>query len=108
MTPADIAALRARLLELQGKALAQLIAAVPIIDAGMLRLVADIRATLAVLDAEHRRWTHAPAFMRTSAPACVLWAIQTQGGRRKHPATYLPSRFGPPYAQRTPPFKSDF
>lgn len=55
MTRADTDALRARLHELQIEALGQLVAALPIVDGGMLRLVADIRATLAVLDAEQRR-----------------------------------------------------
>lgn len=50
MIRADTAALRTRLLDLQHEALAQLIDAVPVVDLGTLRLVADLRATLAVLD----------------------------------------------------------
>src|SRR4051794_24718419 len=81
MTPADIAAFRARLLELQGEALAQLIAAVPIIDAGMLRLVADIRATLAVLDdASQRMMTPRPRFMRSSGQRMASVGHPDPGG----------------------------
>lgn len=49
---ADPAALRARLIELRRDALAQLAAALPIIDGGMLRLVADTSAVLAAIEAE--------------------------------------------------------
>jgi len=49
MTPDSAAALRARLLALHRDALAQL-AAAEVIDSGLLRLVADSSAVLAVLD----------------------------------------------------------
>jgi hypothetical protein len=52
MTPDDAAALRDRLIELRADAVRQLAEAVPIIDTGLLRLVADTTATLAALDDE--------------------------------------------------------
>jgi hypothetical protein len=52
MTHDSADALRDRLIELRADALSELAAASPVIDAGMLRLIADITVTLAVLDAE--------------------------------------------------------
>ena len=50
MTAADREKLRAQLLALRTDALAQLAAGLPILDGGMLRLVADASATLAAID----------------------------------------------------------
>jgi hypothetical protein len=51
MTP-DTAALRDHLVELRRDALAQLAASLPVIDCGLLRLVADAGAVLAAIEAE--------------------------------------------------------
>lgn len=45
-------ALRARLLELRRDALQQLEAGLPVVDTGLLRVVADTSAVLAALEAE--------------------------------------------------------
>lgn len=55
MIPADTDALRSRLLDLRRDALAQLSETLPVVDCGLLRLVADISATLGVLDAERQQ-----------------------------------------------------
>jgi hypothetical protein len=52
MTRADIDALRDRLHELRADAMHQLVEALPIVDLGLVRIVADVTATLAALDAE--------------------------------------------------------
>jgi hypothetical protein len=52
MTPTDADALRARMLDLRRDALRQIAEPLPVVDAGLLRLVADTSATLAALDAE--------------------------------------------------------
>lgn len=49
MTAADRENLRARLLALRQDALQQLTAALPIIDGGLMRIVADTSATLAAI-----------------------------------------------------------
>lgn len=55
MTCDDSDRLRDRLIEMQADALRQLVAALPVVDTGMLRLVADASAVLAVLDAERQQ-----------------------------------------------------
>ena len=50
MTP-DPAALRARLVELQADTVRRLIAELPVVDAGLLALIAHTHAVLAALDA---------------------------------------------------------
>ena len=50
MTSTDADTLKDRLVELRADALAQLAEACPIIDGGLLRIVADCTTVLAVLD----------------------------------------------------------
>ena len=50
MTAADPAEQRTRLLELRADALRQLVAASPIVDCGLLRLIADCTVVLTVLE----------------------------------------------------------
>ena len=53
--PAAVDLLRARLLEVRRDALGQMIAVAPVIDCGLLRVIADIGAVLSALDEEGMR-----------------------------------------------------
>src|SRR4051812_32300762 len=89
MNRADTDALRARLLDLQHEALAQLVAAVPVIDTGLLRFLADLRATLAVLDDVVQR-SPARVSCASAGSAWRLRDIQTPGGGSKSLPPPLP------------------
>jgi hypothetical protein len=52
MKPDTAAALRDRLHQLRADALAQLAAALPILDTGLMRVIADTNAVLAAIEAE--------------------------------------------------------